>query len=171
MRSPLVVPVRTDSTLHSQEWDTLRSQRSDALDSVLESLGSQYVPPDFHTVSVDSSPFGSQNGSEDENEDDGTPFGLPKSTSDPRQSPTDTIRTRSPLAKLDEKKSKRMDRRRWKTLSDFVDERAIEDLLDTIETDRQGLDVGPRHLTVSLCVNHAFIRIFLLKQATILNIC
>ncbi|KAJ8456957.1 hypothetical protein ONZ51_g11814 [Trametes cubensis] len=123
-----------------QEWDTLRSQRSDALDSVLESLGSQYVPPDFHTVSVDSSPFGSQNGSEDENEDDGTPFGLPKSTSDPRQSPTDTIRNRSPLAKLDEKKSKRMDRRRWKTLSDFVDERAIEDLLDTIETDRQGLD-------------------------------
>lgn len=35
-----------------------------------------------------------------------------------------------------------MDKRRWKTLRDFVDERAIEDLLDTIERDRQELDVG-----------------------------
>ncbi|KAH9902806.1 autophagy protein Apg17-domain-containing protein [Cubamyces lactineus] len=131
---------RSELESQVQEWDTLRSQRSDALDAVLESLASQYVPPDFHTTSVDSSPFGSQNGSEDEAEDDGTPFGLPKSNPDPRQSPTDTVRNRSPLAKLDEKKSKKLDRRRWKTLNDFVDERAIEDLLDAIEQDRQDLD-------------------------------
>ncbi|EIW57328.1 uncharacterized protein TRAVEDRAFT_169021 [Trametes versicolor FP-101664 SS1] len=123
-----------------QEWDTLRNQRSDALDAVLESLGTQSVPPDFHTVSADSSPFGSQNPSEDEDGDETTPFGLPQSNSNPRQSPTDTIRNRSPLARIQEKKSRRMDKRRWKTLRDFVDERAIEDLLDTIERDRQELD-------------------------------
>jgi hypothetical protein len=34
------------------------------------------------------------------------------------------------------------DRKKWKTLRDFVDERAIEDVLDTIENDRNALDVG-----------------------------
>ncbi|KAI0768076.1 autophagy protein Apg17-domain-containing protein [Trametes elegans] len=129
---------RSELERQVKEWDTLRNQRSDALDAILESLGAQSVPPDFHTVSADSSPFGSQNPSEDE--DESTPFGLPPSSSNPRQSPTDTIRNRSPIARLQEKKSKRMDRRRWKTLRDFVDERAIEDLLDTIEKDRQELD-------------------------------
>ncbi|KAI0635683.1 autophagy protein Apg17-domain-containing protein [Trametes polyzona] len=129
---------RSELERQVREWDILRNQRSDALDAVLESLGAQSVPSDFHTVSADSSPFGSQNPSEDEYES--TPFGLPRSNSDPRQSPTDTIRNRSPLARLQEKKSRRMDRKRWKTLRDFVDERAIEDLLDTIERDRQELD-------------------------------
>ncbi|OSD06340.1 hypothetical protein PYCCODRAFT_1431344 [Trametes coccinea BRFM310] len=131
---------RSELETQVQEWDALRSQRSDALDDVLESLGAQSVPPDFHTGSVDSSPFGSQNPSEDENEDDTTSFGLPKSSSNPRESPTDTIRNRSPSAALRDKRDKRKDRRRWKTLRDFVDERALEELLDTIETDRQKLD-------------------------------
>jgi autophagy-related protein 17 len=34
------------------------------------------------------------------------------------------------------------DRKKWKTLRDFVDERAIEDVLDTIENDRNTLDVS-----------------------------
>jgi autophagy-related protein 17 len=34
------------------------------------------------------------------------------------------------------------DRKKWKTLRDFVDERAIEDVLDTIENDRNALDVS-----------------------------
>lgn len=120
---------------------------------MLESLGTQSVPPDFHTVSADSSPFGSQNPSEDEDGDETTPFGLPQSNSNPRQSPTDTIRNRSPLARIQEKKSRRMDKRRWKTLRDFVDERAIEDLLDTIERDRQELDVGHFLNQNATCLN------------------
>ncbi|KAI9000558.1 autophagy protein Apg17-domain-containing protein [Trametes punicea] len=123
-----------------QEWDALRNQRSDALDTVLDSLGTQSVPPEFYTVSADSSPFGSQNPSEDEGEDDTTPFGLPNARCNPRDSPTDTIRNPSPGVRLQEKLDKRNDRRRWKTLRDFVDERAIEELLDTIEADRQELD-------------------------------
>jgi autophagy-related protein 17 len=35
----------------------------------------------------------------------------------------------------------REDRKRWKTLRDFVDERAIEDVLETVESDRSALDV------------------------------
>ena len=33
-----------------------------------------------------------------------------------------------------------MDRKKWKTLRDFVDERAIEDVLERIEQDRADLD-------------------------------
>ncbi|TBU24040.1 autophagy protein Apg17-domain-containing protein [Dichomitus squalens] len=136
---------RTELERQVKEWDIIRNQRTDALDAVLESLGTQSVPPDFHTVSSDSSPFGSQNNSDDERdeerhpEDDTTPFGPPPP---PSSSPTDTIRNRSPVVRRHEKekKSRREDRRKWKTLRDFVNERAIEDLLDTIEKDRLELD-------------------------------
>lgn len=36
------------------------------------------------------------------------------------------------------------DRRRWKTLRDFVDERGIEDAVDQMENDRAGLEVRTR---------------------------
>ncbi|KAI1797380.1 autophagy protein Apg17-domain-containing protein [Ganoderma leucocontextum] len=133
---------RTEFGRQVGEWDSIRNQRTDALDAVLESLGTQSVPPDFHTVSADSSPFGSQNNSDDERdvdhlEDDSTPFGPPPR---PGSSPSDTIRNRSPTVRKQEKKNRREDRSRWKTLRDFVNERAIEDLLDTIEKDRLELD-------------------------------
>lgn len=53
-------------------------------------------------------------------------------------SPTLTIRG------VDERreKEKDKDRGKWKTLRDFVDERAIEDVLDAIESDRNVLDVS-----------------------------
>ncbi|RPD61104.1 hypothetical protein L226DRAFT_486215 [Lentinus tigrinus ALCF2SS1-7] len=137
---------RSELEKQVEEWDNIRNQRTDALDAVLESLGTQSVPPDFYTVSADSSPFSSQNNSDDEQEgerlaqDDSTPFGPPPSTS-PRMSPTDTIRTRSPaLRRQQRRERRRADRSRWKTLRDFVNERAIEDLLDTIEKDRLELD-------------------------------
>ena len=145
--------------LHAfQEWDNIRNQRTDALDAVLESLGTQSVPPDFHTVSADSSPFGSQNNSDDEQEgerlpqDDTTPFGPPQPNTSPRMSPTDTIRNRSPVLRRQLRRERRKaDRSRWKTLRDFVNERAIEDLLDTIEKDRQELDVRLSRFRVVLC--------------------
>ncbi|KAJ7931431.1 hypothetical protein B0H13DRAFT_1857841 [Mycena leptocephala] len=51
--------------LGREEWDGVRVKHSDALDGILESLGSQLVPPDFHEHSAASSLFGSQH-SEDE---------------------------------------------------------------------------------------------------------
>ncbi|KAI0714454.1 autophagy protein Apg17-domain-containing protein [Cerioporus squamosus] len=137
---------RSELDRQVEEWDNIRNQRTDALDAVLESLGTQTVPPDFHTVSADSSPFGSQNNSDDEQEeyhphDDTTPFGPPQPSTSPRMSPTDTIRNRSPVLRRQQRRDRRRaDRSRWKTLRDFVNERAIEDLLDTIEKERLELD-------------------------------
>ncbi|TCD70232.1 autophagy- protein 17 [Steccherinum ochraceum] len=123
----------------TDEWDTMRNSRVDALDSILESLGSQVVPPSFHVASSDSSLFGSQPGTDDEVDQ---PNGEPKPPQDdpfPGQSPTETLRNvlRNGLPKHHRRSS---DRSKWKTLRDFVDERAIEGVLDTIENDRVALD-------------------------------
>ncbi|KIM84999.1 hypothetical protein PILCRDRAFT_67316 [Piloderma croceum F 1598] len=115
-----------------QQWDDIRTQRSDALDTILESLGTQVVPPDFHEASSDSSLFGSQHSDEE----------LEPEVHDIRASPqfqhSPTLTVRGGLSLQREKEAK--DRKKWKTLRDFVDERAIEDALDTIENDRNVLD-------------------------------
>lgn len=36
----------------------------------------------------------------------------------------------------------RLDRKHWKNLRDFVDDQAIEDILETIESNRIALDVS-----------------------------
>ncbi|THV03192.1 hypothetical protein K435DRAFT_748177 [Dendrothele bispora CBS 962.96] len=103
-----------------QEWDNLRSKRTTELDVILEELGSQRVPPDFHQTSADSSLFGSQH-SEDEDKAPNVEL--------TRQSPSDTVLPRRPSKRQDE-------RRNWKTLRDFVDDQAIEDILQSMEDDR-----------------------------------
>ena len=128
---PYSVPrVEVDSRV--QDWDVLRVQRTDALDKILEALGSQVVPPDFHQASSGSSLFGSQH-SDDGAEGNGRAV---PSTSPFERSPTATLR-------IDQgKRVKYMsDRTNWKTLRDFVDDRAIDDALETMESDRNALDV------------------------------
>lgn len=77
-----------------KEWDATRTMRTDALDAILESLGSQLVPPDFHQASADSSLFGSQHPSDVEQDEPGPSpnsksFGKTNSSSilTPTQSP------------------------------------------------------------------------------------
>lgn len=100
----------------------MRKKHSDALDDILESLGSQLVPPDFHEHSSASSLFGSQHS---EHEDDAQQS-IPGS---PRHSLSSTVR------------NPRQDRSTWKTLRDFVDDQAIEDVLEKMENGRTQLDV------------------------------
>ncbi|KAK7033021.1 kinase activator, partial [Favolaschia claudopus] len=107
-----------------QEWDIVREKHSTALDGILESLGSQLVPPDFHQHSAASSLFGSQH-SEDEDENAHT-----NSPPSPRHSLSSTLRKEKP----------RPDRQTWRTLRDFVDDQAIEDVLEIMENERTGLD-------------------------------
>ena len=127
-----------------QEWDTLRSQRTDALDSILERLGEQVVPPDFHTTaSPDVSPFGIPQDS-DEEPDAGD--------AQPGTSPTDTLRN-VPRHVNTGINGVRKDRSSWKTLRDFVDERAIEDMLDRVEGDRSALDVSESRMHCILWLN------------------
>lgn len=108
-----------------REWDTIRSQHTTALDSILEALGTQLVPPDFHQTSSDSSLFGSQES-----------IDKPNGIIDPRLSPTATVRD----DQLGRKTRQNVDRSKWKTLRDFVDEAAIEDVLDAVEGERTRLD-------------------------------
>ncbi|KAJ7274517.1 autophagy-related protein 17 [Mycena haematopus] len=108
-----------------QEWDVVREKHSNALDSILESLGSQLVPPDFHQHSAASSLFGSQHSDEEED----AHATVPQS---PRHSLSSTVHVR--------KEKARSDRQTWKTLRDFVDDQAIEDVLEKMEAERTTLD-------------------------------
>lgn len=90
------------------------------MDTILESLGSQTVPEEFYQTSPTSSIFGA---------DKGNPF-------EPDRSPTATLRGNHTGGISDRNRMK------WKTLRDFVDEKAIEQVLDTIELDRNNLEVG-----------------------------
>lgn len=108
----------------------------------MDSLGSQLVPPDFHTTSPASSIFGSPEQSEDEEERKNTHSSGFKAI----ESPTETLRSflHNGLNRSNGRHKRQDDRSKWKTLRDFVDERAIEDLMDSIEIERNVLDV--RHL-------------------------
>lgn len=87
------------------------------MDATLESLGSQVVPPSFHQSSLESSLFGIQandNTEDPERDNSHEPIG---DTQDPSR-----------------------DRKKWKTLRDFVDERGLEDVFESIEGERNALD-------------------------------
>ncbi|KAH9002912.1 autophagy protein Apg17-domain-containing protein [Lactarius hatsudake] len=112
----------------TQEWDASRSRNTDTLDAVLESLGTHVVPPKFHENASGSSIFFNPT-SESETEE-------PHNVTAPDHSPTLTIRNSNGAVARKQKS----DRSRWKTLRDFVDERAIEDALETIESERNQLE-------------------------------
>jgi autophagy-related protein 17 len=146
------------------------------LDDVLEALGSQPVPPDFHQTSADSSLFGSHHLSAEEHKEDPsindninnnesgstptTPLALHSASRDGRLSlspvsPSATLRRNSYARKEGEHEHGRgnavqspaskdklnKDKKKWKTLRDFVDDQGIEDVLEAIDQDRVALDV------------------------------
>lgn len=102
---------------------------------MLDTLGSQLVPAEFYSTSPESSLFGSQLSSDDE---DDCPPGGPQ----PSQSPTETLRDvlRNGMSK--NWKARQKDRSTWKSLRDFVSERSIEDIFDDLEGGRNKLDVS-----------------------------
>lgn len=115
--------------LSTQDWDNLRTEQTDALDKILNELGSQRVPPDFHQTSTASSIFGSQD-SEDEQQNDKQSNGL----STLSRSPSDTIQVPRPKPQADLKN--------WKTLRDFVDDQAIEDIFECMEEEHTIVEVS-----------------------------
>ncbi|EPQ54057.1 hypothetical protein GLOTRDRAFT_77963 [Gloeophyllum trabeum ATCC 11539] len=119
---------RADVERQAKEWDIQKAQRSDALDAILESLGEQVVPPDFYETSSGTSPFGSQDSSEEEAQGQRRPV---------TQGSHDGLAPNGTHAR---KKRPREDWSRWKTLRDFVDERAIDEVLETMDNDRLALE-------------------------------
>ncbi|KAF8896239.1 autophagy-related protein 17 [Infundibulicybe gibba] len=113
-----------------QTWDALRTKHTDSLEKMLESLGSQLVPPEFHQNSADSSLFGSQRSDQVEN---GSSPVIDRISVSPQRSLSSTVRGIR-------KEKKHSDRKGWKTLRDFVDDQAIEDILETIENERISLE-------------------------------
>ncbi|KAJ3724767.1 hypothetical protein C8R42DRAFT_640692 [Lentinula raphanica] len=103
------------------DWDNLCTPQTKALDRLLNGLGSQRVPPEFHLTSAASSIFGSQN-SEDEQQastrqvNDIAPL---------FQSPSDTI--------LGSKRKPQIDRKNRKTIRDFVDDQARVDIVENMK--------------------------------------
>ncbi|KAI0303808.1 autophagy protein Apg17-domain-containing protein [Multifurca ochricompacta] len=118
----------------TQARDTSRSRNTDMLDAILESLGTHVVPPGFHENASGSSIFVDPS-SDSEVE-------LPHKLTAPDHSPTLTIRNSNGNVTGVSKKARRLkeDKSRWRTLRDFVDERAIEDALETIESERNQLE-------------------------------
>ncbi|QRV89892.1 autophagy protein APG17 [Ceratobasidium sp. AG-Ba] len=112
----------------AKEWDRARSQRTRSLDIVLEQLGNQSVPPSLHKTVTGSSVFGS-----------------PASNTGkelPVVSPGLNGRSLHDTGRVDQPKNAvaDQDRRTWKTLRDFIDERSIEEALERVEEERLRLD-------------------------------
>lgn len=198
-----------------QEWDIERTKQGDALDDILESLGAQVVPPDFHQQSSDSSLFGSQHSADLAAESgigsnhkvtkshlvspgtspNGRGYGVessamksPQSSTSP-VSPSATIRRHGSVRRHGDhgglthsqaqikgkgnlshlhgagQRNKRQDRKHWKTLRDFVDDQAIENVLETVENDRSALDVSL--LRRALMAYKPIYRIYWEKRRTI----
>jgi autophagy-related protein 17 len=109
------------------------------LDAILESLGTHVVPPGFHENASGPSIFLDPS-SESETEE-------PHNITAPDHSPTLTIRRSNGNAVGTSRKvGKLKDKSRWKTLRDFVDERAIEDALEAIDSERNKLEVSQQYL-------------------------
>ena len=149
------------------------------MDDVLEALGAQPVPPEFHETSADSSLFGSQHLSAEEHKDDTSLNNVDRNHTGNRSTPTTPLRSASGHSTLNGRLSLspvspsatlrrngyarkegeheygkgkadqspisngkiNKDRKNWKTLRDFVDDQAIEDILEMIDGDRVALDV------------------------------
>lgn len=78
-----------------------------------------------------------------DSEDEADPSPFPNGSSGPAHSPTDTVRSlRRHMNGRTNGSVSRDNRSTWKTLRDFVDEHAVEEVLDRIESDRNELDVS-----------------------------
>lgn len=104
---------------------------------MLESLGTHLVPPEFHQSSAESSLFGSQHSHPVDLEFKDKTASLKRSNGLITNSPSSTLRNQTGSGK-----DKEDDRKKWKTLRDFVDDQAIEDVLEIMENDRASLDVS-----------------------------
>jgi len=169
--------------LSNKAWDTSRTKHTDALDAILESLGTQLVPPEFHQSPEDSSLFGSQHSdpeAEAIHKQKRTPQKKANGPLVSPQSPSATLRHHQGSRSLKEDKSKgdgeidkgkKDDRKRWKTLRDFVDDQAIEDIHETIEDDRTALDVRGALRILAIVYLSKLARSFSARRMTFRKLC
>ncbi|KAG8886331.1 hypothetical protein FRB97_004866 [Tulasnella sp. 331] len=128
---------RIDLQAKATTWDHDRNLRAQALESVLETLSRQLVPPSLHQTSSSSSLFGSQHsGSPGDGKLDDRP--LARSSAEEGG----FIRSLQQIRKFEHDSQVMNDRTKWKSLRDFVDERGIEEAAERMDADRAALDVS-----------------------------
>lgn len=94
-----------------KQWDATRDQRSRTLDHILDKLGTQYVPPEFHQTAIDEANAIFKTFDEDHSTVE----------SDPSLSQNHATL-------------------KWRTLRDFVDEKGILDASEAMDEDRLLID-------------------------------
>lgn len=97
----------------------MHSTHQDKLDETLEVLSLQVVPPSFHQSAIEKTLFGIQASDSPDRIDDPDEKDFKDNNLDDRHKA----------------------RKKWKTLRDFVDERGLEDVFESIEGERNALDV------------------------------
>ncbi|KAG8895177.1 autophagy protein 17, partial [Tulasnella sp. 408] len=125
-----------------QQWDQQRNQRALALDSILESLAQQVVPPSLHEMAEASSLFGEQasdspggghaNGVDGRRNERPAPTGVAGDTG--------FLRTFEEIRRFQDSQHVLKDQSKWRSLRDFVDERGIDEAADAMDADRNSLD-------------------------------
>lgn len=103
--------------------------KAHSLESILETLSLQLVPPSLHHVASSSSLFGSQHSDEQR---DSKVYDAPS---------TGFLQSAQEIRKLKDSATLN-DRTRWKSLRDFVDERGIDEAAEAMDVDRTALDVS-----------------------------
>ncbi|KAG8988637.1 autophagy protein 17 [Tulasnella sp. 427] len=126
----------------ASQWDQQRNQRALALDSILESLAQQLVPPSLHEMAEASSLFGEQhsnspaagttNGADGKRNERPAPTGVAGDTG--------FLRTFEEIRRFQDSQHVLKDQSKWRTLRDFVDERGIDEAADAMDADRNTLD-------------------------------
>ncbi|KAG9047966.1 autophagy protein 17 [Tulasnella sp. UAMH 9824] len=126
----------------ASQWDQQRNQRALALDSILESLAQQVVPPSLHEMAEASSLFGEQpsdspgggnaNGVDGRRNERPAPTGVAGDTG--------FLRTFEEIRRFQDSQHVLKDQSKWRSLRDFVDERGIDEAADAMDTDRNSLD-------------------------------
>ncbi|KAG8932817.1 autophagy protein 17 [Tulasnella sp. 418] len=113
------------------QWESERSQRTGALDSMLEMLSQRLVPPALHLNASSSSLFGSQH-----------EFLAEKEPQQPQtEPPTDgNVGASASLEKSRAMTNRTNEKSKWKTLRDFVDERGIDEVIDRMDSERATLE-------------------------------
>ncbi|KIO18544.1 hypothetical protein M407DRAFT_31798 [Tulasnella calospora MUT 4182] len=147
----LQAAIRVAQTIQSQratlqtrasQWDQQRNQRALALDSILESLAQQVVPPSLHEMAEASSLFGEQ---PSDSPGGGHANGVGGGRNE-RPAPTgvagDTgfLRTFEEIRRFQDSQHVLKDQSKWRSLRDFVDERGIDEAADAMDADRNSLD-------------------------------
>ncbi|KAG8962315.1 autophagy protein 17 [Tulasnella sp. 425] len=133
---------RTALQTRAAQWDQQRNQRALALDSILESLAQQLVPPSLHEMAEASSLFGEQHsngpGGGQANGADGGRNERPAPTG--VAGDTGFLRTFEEIRRFQDSQHGLKDQSKWRSLRDFVDERGIDEAADAMDADRNSLD-------------------------------